>query len=86
MNEKKSYTKAVNMRAPSKLDIVNGVIEAWNTLPKDLVIKSFKFCGLTVNTDGSEWNEVACIKYGRVQKVVEYVKLLDENSGQYPSE
>lgn len=38
------------------------IVDAWDQLPKDLIIKSFKGCGLTTALDGSEDDEIHCFK------------------------
>lgn len=35
---------------------------AWNELPKDLILQSFKGCGLTTAIGGSEDYEIHCFK------------------------
>ena len=49
----KSYTKSENMRAPSTEVYLKWIVNAWDQMPKDLIIKSFKGCGLTNTLDGS---------------------------------
>ena len=47
-NGEKSYTPSGNVRAPSE----------------DVVHKSFKTCGISVRTDGSEDSEIHCLRSG----------------------
>lgn len=56
----KSFTKSNNMRPPSMLQYLEWIENAWNDLPKDLILKSFKGCALTIATDGSEDNQIHC--------------------------
>ena len=58
----KSYTPAGNMRAPDKLVCLQRVKEAWKSVTTDVIVKSFRTCGITVNVDGSEDNEIHCLK------------------------
>ena len=60
----KSFTKGNNMRAPSMDVYLQWIVDAWEQLPKELMIKSFKGCGLTTAFDGSEDNLIHCFKPG----------------------
>lgn len=62
LHGEKSYTEAGNMRAPSMEIYLQWILDAWEQLPKDLVIRSFKGCGLTNALDGSEDNKIHCFK------------------------
>ena len=42
------YTKADNLKAPPRRQIVEWILNAWGKLPKDLIKKSFKCCGLNL--------------------------------------
>ena len=48
----KSLTPAGNMRAPDKALCLRWVKEAWNSVTSDVIRKSFRVCGISVNTDG----------------------------------
>ena len=61
----KSFTAAGNMRAPDKLLCLQWVKEAWESVATE-VINSFKVCGISVETDGTEDGLVHCIKPGGV--------------------
>ena len=63
---KKCYTPAGNVCAPSKLLCLCWVKEAWSCVSKEVVVKSFEVCGITVNVDGSEDMKIHCIKDGEV--------------------
>jgi hypothetical protein len=41
------------------------VKQAWESLSPELLIKSFKSCALTIATDGSEDDEIHCLKNGQ---------------------
>ena len=62
----KTYTHAGNVRAPSKLQCIEWVKKAWESVTAEVVINSFKSCGITVKVDGSEDKEIDCIKDGGV--------------------
>ena len=47
LHGEKSYIKSGNMRAPSMEVYLKWIVDAWDSLPKDLIIKLFKGCGLT---------------------------------------
>ena len=59
-----SFTAAGNMRGPSRPEIVKWVLEAWETLDRELIIRSFRSCALTVAPDGSEDDQIHCLKEG----------------------
>ena len=46
-------------------DKVTQKLTAWDKLDKDLIIKSFKVCGQTVNPDGSEDDRILCFREGQ---------------------
>ena len=45
--------------------VVALILESWNWLEKNLLIKSFKSCGLNLKTDGSEEHLIHCFKEGQ---------------------
>ena len=60
-----SFTAAGNMRGPPRPEIVNWVLEAWETLDIELIIRSFRSCALTMAPDGSEDDQIHCLKEGQ---------------------
>lgn len=58
----KSYTRAGNIRAPSKLQCLEWVKKAWAAIEVDVIKRSFKSCGISVKIDGSEDEEIHCTK------------------------
>jgi hypothetical protein len=58
----KSYTPAGNLRAPKKTEMVHWVRQAWDSVPVDVIIHSFKVCGISVKPDGSEDSEIHVLK------------------------
>ena len=57
-----NLTAAGNPRPPSKLQMCEWVVKAWNSLRAELIKKSFKVCGLTNNLDGSEDHDIHALK------------------------
>ena len=45
--------------------VAEWILESWNRLEKNLIIKSFKSCGLNLKTDGSEDHLIHCFKEGQ---------------------
>ena len=45
--------------------VVALILESWNRLEKNLLIKSFKSCGLNLKTDGSEEHLIHYFKEGQ---------------------
>ena len=62
----KTYTRAGNISAPSKLQCLNWVKKAWESVQVEVVIKSFRSCGIAVQINGSEDKEIYCIQDGGV--------------------
>lgn len=63
MNDaEKEFTAAGNPRPPSMDVYLGWIIEAWESLPKEAISKSFKDCGITVCYDGSEDDQIHCFK------------------------
>lgn len=62
----KTYTKAGNVRAPSKLLCLQWVKESWDSVSSDIVKKSFRSCGISVSIDGTEDSEIHCMKENEV--------------------
>ena len=60
-----SFTAARNMRRPPLSEIVKWVLEAWETLDRELIIRSFRSYALTVASDGSEDDQIHCLKEGQ---------------------
>ena len=60
LHGEESYTKSGNMRALSMNVYLKWIVDAWDQLPKNLIIKSFKGCGLTNTLDVSEDCKIHC--------------------------
>ena len=48
----KNFTDAGNPRSPSKLEICQWIVKAWNSVCEDVIKRSFETCGLSVPLDG----------------------------------
>ena len=59
------YTEAGNMKPASRHLVDELILESWNRLVKNLIIKSFKSCGLNLKMDGSEDHLIHCFKEGQ---------------------
>ena len=55
-------TPTGNMRAPSFEVFCSWVSDAWDSLPKVLISNSFKTCGISIATDGTEDDLISCFK------------------------
>ena len=60
-----TYTKEGNMRGPPVKQIVQRILKAWSDLDKEIIIKSFCCCALSIQGDWSEDNKIACFKPGK---------------------
>jgi len=58
------FTKGGNQKPPSRRKLVQWVLDAWNGLSTEMIIKSFKSCGLNLALDGSEDGQIHCFKEG----------------------
>ena len=67
-----------NMRAPSRRQMVTWVLEAWKKLPDDLIRKSFNVCALSSSLDGSEDNELMCVKHGLCEGLLSRLQSIEE--------
>ena len=47
-------TKGGNLKKPGYNIICKWIIEAWDNISSEMVIKSFKKCGISNNLDGTE--------------------------------
>ena len=50
------------MRGPPLKLIIQWIFKAWPDLDKEINIKSFRCCPLSIQDDASEDNEIACFK------------------------
>ena len=57
-----SFSAAGNMHAPPRCEIVQWILEAWDSLDRELIICSFRSYTLTVAPDGSKDDQIHCLK------------------------
>lgn len=50
-------------------------IQAWESLPKQLIIRSFKVCGITTAVDGSEDEAIHCLKMDELSESLQMLKV-----------
>uniref|UniRef100_A0A0K0DS40 DDE-1 domain-containing protein n=1 Tax=Strongyloides stercoralis TaxID=6248 RepID=A0A0K0DS40_STRER len=50
------------MKRPSMNIYLQWIVDVWEELSRELIIKSFKGCGLTNALDGSDDGEIHCFK------------------------
>ena len=55
-------TEAGNSRPPSKSLLCQWVVKAWNTIGKDLILKSFLVSGLTSDLHGNDDGKLCAVK------------------------
>ena len=53
------------MRGPPLKLIIQWIFKAWPDLDKEINIKSFRCCPLSIQDDASEDNKIACFKPGK---------------------
>ena len=49
-----TYTASGKKRAPSKETVLRWIDRAWSEIPVDLIVRSFKSCGINNALDGTE--------------------------------
>ena len=60
-----SETKDGNMRGPPLKLMTQWILKAWSKLDREVIIKSFRCCALSVAVDGLEDDEISCFKPGK---------------------
>lgn len=60
VNERWQYTSAGNPKLPALELVLEWMANAWQSLSKDLIVKSFTACALTIPVDGSRDDQIAC--------------------------
>ena len=55
-------TPAGRIKAPSRHSCVERILAAWESLPSDIIRKSFEVCAISLPTDGSEDEEIRCFQ------------------------
>jgi hypothetical protein len=51
-----------NLKAPPRKRVVQWILDSWDSLPAEIVKRSFKACALNINVDGSEDYVIHCFK------------------------
>ena len=59
-------SRSGNMKAPDKLLCLEWVKKAWNTVTADVIVNSFRACGISSSMDGSDDSSINCLKPGGV--------------------
>ena len=77
-NEHELTTRG-NMKPVPRQKMVELVLEAWKKLPTEIIVKSFKVCALSSRLDGSEDNEIVCIKHGQCESLLTKLQASDLN-------
>ena len=54
-----AHTKDCNMSGPSSKQVIQWIFKVWSDLDKEIIIKSFRCCDLSIQDDGSEDNKIA---------------------------
>ena len=67
-NGKHQYTEAGNMRPPPRREVLKWILLAWDSLPYEVIVKSFKSCALTLALDGFEDHLIHCFKHVKKEK------------------
>lgn len=57
-------TDCGNLKAPPRREIVQWILKSWEKLSQEIIQKSFVSCALTCATDGSQDDEITCLKNG----------------------
>jgi len=78
VNSAHELTKAGRLKRPSYVEVVNWVRNAWDNIPKDMVVKSFKVCGISNAQDGSDDGLIGMPEEGADDNLTEQVLLLDD--------
>ena len=60
-----THTKGGNMRGFPLKQIVQWILKTWSDLDKQINIKSFCCCALSMQDDGSKDNEIVCFTPGK---------------------
>ncbi|XP_037617888.1 uncharacterized protein LOC119483644 [Sebastes umbrosus] len=61
----KEYAPGGSLKPPARRLLVDWVVAAWDKLDTDMITKSFKACGLSAKSDGSEDHLIACFREGQ---------------------
>ena len=68
-NEKEEFTAASNDKAAPLEVLVGWIVKAWDSISNDIIVNSFKVCGLTNNLDRSEDEQIIIFKVRNAAQV-----------------
>lgn len=57
-----AYTKAGNIKAPDIEIVCEWVVKAWHGISSEIIVHSFRSCGISIALDGSEDGEITCFR------------------------
>jgi len=60
----KFFTRGKNIKAPSLELVCEWLVKAWDSIPEELISKSFKSCGITNDLNGEEDDRINCLRPG----------------------
>ena len=58
VNGEKQLTRVGNFKRPKLATVCQWIVDSWNEIPLDMVIRSFLKCGILNSIDGSEDDEL----------------------------
>ena len=61
-----NLTEEGNLKAPPRRAVLPWTIEAWDELPKQMIISSFKSCAINLSVDGKEVGLIRCFEKGEL--------------------
>ena len=75
------YTKTGNLKKPANDLMCWWIIEAWNEIPAEMIVTSFKKCGITNTLDNSD-NSLVRVEGGEEEGDKEHIVVtLEDISG-----
>ncbi|EGT53384.1 hypothetical protein CAEBREN_03992 [Caenorhabditis brenneri] len=75
LHGEKDFTKGGNLKQPPMKVYLKWVRDAWSDLPEDLIIRSFKGCGITNAPGGLEDHLIHCLKPdGEIPEGLDHLK------------
>jgi hypothetical protein len=58
VNGDKQLTKAGNLKRPDLPTVCQWIVESWNEIPREMIIKSFLKCGISNSMDSDQDDEL----------------------------
>ncbi|CAG8787118.1 11250_t:CDS:1, partial [Gigaspora rosea] len=68
-----------NLKRPLYSLVCQWILEVWNNIPAEMIIRSFKKCGISNELDGNEVELIYCSDK-EIYKVINNEDLIDESS------